>query len=105
MLLVGVATSCQRDDAAPQFNNPEVEVGVFGDNMLLNLNVEVSDPIDIATRAVDPDGRTLQTLHLFCFDANGLFITTSPATIKSQDSDQLSGTFSAVVPKTTRIIH
>lgn len=105
LLLVGVATSCQRDDAAPQFNNPEVEVGVFGDNMLLNLNVEVSDPIDIATRAVDPDGRTLQTLHLFCFDANGLFITTSPATIKSQDSDQLSGTFSAVVPKTTRIIH
>ena len=105
LLLVGVATSCQRDDAAPQFNNPEVEVGVFGDNMLLNLNIEVSDPIDIATRAVDPDGRTLQTLHLFCFDANGLFITTSPATIKSQDSDQLSGTFSAVVPKTTRIIH
>lgn len=104
LLLVGVATACQRDDAAPQHNN-KTEVGVFGDNMHLSLNVEVSDPIDVTTRAVDPDGRTLQSLHLFCFDANGLFLTTSPATIKSQDDDQLSGTFSAVVPKTTRIIH
>ena len=104
LLLVGVATACQRDDAAPQHNN-KTEVGVFGDNMHLSLNVEVSDPIAITTRAVDPDGRTLQSLHLFCFDANGLFLTTSPATIKSQDDDQLSGTFSAVVPKTTRIIH
>ena len=104
LLFVSIAVSClQKED----FVQSEVitEVGVFGDDMMLNVGFVAPDPVAVNTRAVDPDGKTLQTLYLFCFDANGLFLTTSQAKIKSASDDNLSGAFSATVPKTTRIIH
>ena len=104
MLFVGIAASCHKDEI---FERPSVipEVGVFGDEMKISVGFQAPDPITVGTRAVDPDGKTLQTLYLFCFDANGLFLTTSQATIKGSSEDNLSGTFSATIPKTTRIIH
>ena len=46
------------------------EVGVFGDEMRLKLGIVAPDPIEIGTRAVDPDGKALQSLIVFCFDSN-----------------------------------
>jgi hypothetical protein len=102
--LVGAVVSCHKEEL---FENSFVtpEVGVFGDEMKISVGFQAPDPITVGTRAVDPDGKTLQTLYLFCFDANGLFLTTSQARINSSSEDNLSGTFSATVPKTTRIIH
>lgn len=104
LILVGAALSCHKEEL---FENSFVipEVGVFGDEMKISVGFQAPDPITVGTRAVDPDGKTLQTLYLFCFDANGLFLTTSQATIKGSSEDNLSGTFSATIPKTTRIIH
>ena len=104
LLFVGIVTSCHREEPIEQ-NFSNTEVGVFGDEMRIQLNVVAPDPVVVNTRAVDPDGKTLQSLNLFCFDANGLFLTTSTAQIKSTVEDKLSGTISAVIPKTTRIIH
>ena len=105
-----MATACHQEDLLPQTQdqtNSNTQVGVFGDEMRLCLNVVAPDPVQTNTRAVDPDGKTLQTLNLFCFDANGLFLTTVSAQVKGDvdSEDQLKGTFSATIPKTTRIIH
>lgn len=104
LLLVGIAVSCIQEESIIQ-DEVITEVGVFGDEMRLNVGFVAPDPVAMNTRAVDPDGKTLQTLYLFCFDANGLFLTTSQATVKGITDDNLSGTFSATIPKTTRIIH
>lgn len=105
LLAVCFVASCQDDECTSQSQGTP-QVGVFGDEMKLCLNVVAPDPIAAGTRAVDPDGKTLQTLHLFCFDANGLFLTTATAELKGNIQDEnLSGTFSATIPKTTRIIH
>ena len=108
LLIFLLAMACSENHELNS-NNPTLntEAGVFGDEMRLCLNVVAPDPIEVSSRAVDPDGKTLQTLHLFCFDANGLFLTTVAANIKGKDDseDNLEGTFSATIPKTTRIIH
>ena len=103
-MAVGSFAACVEEDF-DFATQDEVEVGVFGDEMKVNLNFVAPDPVAVSTRAVDPDGRTLQDLYLFCFDENGLFLTTSKADINGDSEDNLSGTFTATIPKTTRIIH
>lgn len=106
LALVVMAAACSNYEDVPNVpQQPNTEVGVFGDEMRLRLNVKAPDPVAVDTRAVDPDGMTLQTMTLFCFDINGLFLTTAPAQIVSDSEDRLSGSISATVPKTTRIIH
>ncbi len=57
-------------------------------------------------RAVDPDGVDVQNLSLFCFNDFGLFITISHAEINPVvQVPSLSGTYRAVIPEDTRIIH
>ena len=104
LLLVSIVSSCVEEVFVHE-NTSDVEVGVYGDEMRLDLNFVAPDPVLMATRAVDPDGKTLQNLTLFCFDANGLFLTTATAQVKGNSDDNLSGTFGATIPKTTRIIH
>lgn len=61
---------------------------------------------DITTRAIDPDGKTIRTLWLFCFDENGLFLERAKASISPIDGENVtSGTFTADIPATTGIIH
>ena len=104
-LVVVLAACSNYEDMPPVQQQSNTEVGVFGDEMRLCLNVKAPNPFAVDTRAVDPDGMTLQTLTLFCFDENNLFLTTSSAQIVSNSQDRLSGSFIATVPKTTRIIH
>ena len=43
------------------------------------MDVAVQD--NVWTKAVDPDGGGVQQMQVFCFDANGIFITTVKAVL------------------------
>lgn len=79
------------------------------DGVALNLNVVVPDMNEIATKAVDPDGKGIQNIVLYCFDSYGLFITTVSLTGDEHKPDQsqpsLAGSFRATIPDHTEIVH
>ncbi|MBO5831766.1 MAG: hypothetical protein J6Q95_00520 [Alistipes sp.] len=61
---------------------------------------------EVAVRAVDPDGVDVQNMILFCFNDFGLYITHVAATLNPVvETPSLSGTYKAVIPAETRIIH
>lgn len=108
VILAAIATflSCQREDFAPVLPNNNSDIGVFGDYIKLKLNVVAPDPIMVGTKAVDPDGKGVQTMTLFCFDQHGLFISTATASIEQElDDIEAGGIFDAFIPNTTRIMH
>ena len=55
------------------------------------------------TRAVDPDGLTLNNMTLFCFNEFGLYISSEVANLTTYNED--SGHFTPVIPNNTQIIH
>lgn len=64
---------------------------------------------DIATKAVDPDGGGVQQMQVFCFDANGIFITTVKANLAPDAPEpgavaSTSGKVEAVVPEHTQVL-
>ena len=106
--IVGMAMlSCRTDEIVPVVpDNGSTDVGVYGDQIKLRLNVVAPDPIRVNTRAVDPDGKGIQTMTLFCFDQYGLFISTASASLTPDPSnDETGGIFDAFIPNTTRAIH
>ena len=66
--------------------------------------MKIPDPIEVATRAVDPDGNGIQTMTLFCFNGEGLLISTATADITPK-GDESGGILDADIPNTTRVIH
>lgn len=101
LYIVGIllgAASCA-DDLGQQ-NAPTVT----GDKVRLSFNVSVPDEQEIVTRSVDEDGWGLQTLWLFCFDADGVFIGRSQATLSGDVLDAERG-ITATVSSRTRIVH
>lgn len=105
-LLASIA-GCQREEIIPDIpGETNSEVGVFGDFIKMKLNVVAPDPIKVGTKAVDPDGKGVQTMTLFCFDQHGLFISTATASIEQElDDIEAGGIFDAFIPNTTRIMH
>ena len=101
-LAVGFASvACHQEDIIPdQPALPEDN----GQSVNISFGVTIPDEIEVKTRAVDPDGRGIQTLHIFCFNGEGLFITAAQAKYTGQQ-DALSGTFDAEIPNNTRIMH
>lgn len=97
------------NDAALDNPQPEKEQWVAdGSPVSIKLGVKIPDPIEVATRAVDPDGSGIQTMTLFCFDEQGLLISTATATLDPNPNDpdnESGGIFDADIPNTTRIIH
>ena len=71
------------------------------------IDVAVQD--QVWTKAVDPDGGGVQQMQVFCFDANGIFITTVKAKL-NHDSPQagstvsMSGTVEVSVPEHAEIL-
>lgn len=60
----------------------------------------------VQSRAVDPDGVDVSNMTLFCFNAYGIFLSTSQAVLVKDDvKPSVSGTFTATVPSETHIIH
>ena len=102
-------TACQKDEF--QITGSEFvdsEYGVFGDQIKLRLNIATPDPVVVQTKSVDPDGKDLHSLTLFCFDENGIFIDVADGTINgSADGEGIisQGSFDAVIPINTRIFH
>lgn len=62
---------------------------------------------EVAVRAADPDGIDVQNLTLFCFNDFGLYISHTDATNLNPalETPSLSGTYEAIIPEDTRIIH
>ena len=77
----------------------------------INLSIRMQAPqmSQVQTKAVDPDGGGVQHIILYCFDAYGLFITTTTLDGDSHNPDatnpSLSGTFRATVPDYTSVVH
>ena len=62
------AVACHKDDFVTDI--PQIE----SDMMHLRFGVVSPDMRQVSTRAVDPDGKGIQNITLFCFDDEGLFI-------------------------------
>ncbi len=106
MLVQGFWMSCAKESLSPMDDGSEVSDGY----VRIGFGLSVPDMVEVTTRSVDADASGVEDLRLFCFDKNGLFITT--ATISSHTPSPepgsgyvLSGTFSAEVVDYTRIIH
>ena len=72
----------------------------------VSFTAEVPDMYEVQTKVVDPDGEDISNMTLFCFDSHGLFLSTVTATlVQDPGTPSLSGTFDAVIPEITGIIH
>ena len=69
----------------------------------IDFTANISDLKSVDTRAVDPDGLDLNNMTLFCFNEYGLYISSEVAYLNTHTVD--SGTFSAIIPNNTHIIH
>ena len=96
---LAVALSCQSEDLllpdAPDVQDGYVTVDFYTDVPVMEI---------VQTKAVDPDGGGVQNMQVFCFDANGIFITTSEAVLQKDapaagSNASLSGKVSATVPE------
>lgn len=99
--LLLVVISCQRDsieDVVP--TRPVVKVPEGYTYVEFTANIMDMNEV---TRAVDPDGLTLNNMTLFCFNEFGLYISSEDAQLKTHSVD--NGRFSAVIPNHTHIIH
>ncbi|MBQ5593255.1 MAG: hypothetical protein IIU76_01585, partial [Bacteroidales bacterium] len=105
-----MAISCVNEDMELGGNKYEEnsEYGVFGDKIKFRMNFMSPDQIMVKTRSVDPDGKDLRDLALFCFDENGIFITTVKCDMRGNadvDGVVSEGSFDAMIPSNTRIFH
>ena len=77
--------------------------------MSVSFLTDVTVMEDLHTKAVDPDGGGVQQMQVFCFDANGIFITTVKANLAPDapapgTTASMSGKVEAVVPEHTVIL-
>lgn len=107
-LIACASISCYQDEVlngTPQ----DPETGVFGDQLKVRLNVQAPNPFVVETKAVDPDGKDIHSLTVFCFDENGIFISTSNADLQNlsvnEEGDNTSGVFDVIIPRNTRVMH
>ena len=69
----------------------------------IEFKANISKMQSVSSRAVDPDGLSLSNMTLFCFNEFGLYISAEDATLEFDSVD--SGTFEAIIPNHTQIIH
>lgn len=97
------AISCHHDmSVVPPQNNTTVPEG------WVEVEFKANTPLmtEVVVRGADPDGIDVQNLILFCFNDYGLYITHVPATLNPAiETPSLSGSYKAVIPEDTRIIH
>lgn len=102
-------TACHKDNLDYSIVEEEQQQA-DGSPVRVRMSVTIPDPIEVATRAVDPDGNGIQNMTLFCFDGEGLLISTANATLKPMKDDagnvlESGGILDADIPNTTRVIH
>lgn len=95
--------SCQSDVVNDDTCQPLPDITVPEGYTRIDFTANISDLECVDTRAVDPDGLDLNNMTLFCFNEYGLYISSEVAYLNTQTVD--SGTFSAIIPNNTHIIH
>ncbi|MBM6890055.1 hypothetical protein H6A30_07170 [Bacteroides caecigallinarum] len=105
-LIMTILTGCIDETGLGNLQSENVSEG----NVSLCFSVNVPDMTEVVTRSVDEDATGVETIRLFCFDKNGLFITTATTSSHTQgepneDGYYLEGTFTAEVPNYTHIVH
>lgn len=93
--------SCQEETLVPE----KVQDGYIS----VEFMTDVAFMEDVATKAVDPDGGGVQQMQVFCFDVNGIFITTVKANLAPDAPEpgvmaSTSGKVEAVVPEHTQVL-
>ena len=83
----------------PDDNNGDMPEGYTR----ITFNAAIVEPQQVNVRGVDPDGLGVNNMTLFCFNEFGLYISNSTATLNKQDYE--TGTYEAVIPSNTEIIH
>ena len=86
-----------------------VSDGVKNGFISVSFLTDVTVMEDKHTKAVDPDGGGVQQMQVFCFDANGIFITTVKANLAPDapvagTTASMSGKVEAIVPEHTVIL-
>lgn len=96
--IIGLA-SCADDDL---YMSPEQGDAPEG-FVKLSFETDIQEMEVVKVRGVDPDGYDVHNMTLFCFNPYGLFVTTVEATLTKTTAT--TGTFEAVVPEETKIVH
>ena len=91
--------SCADDDL---YSFPDQNVIPKG-SVKISFKTDIPEMEVVKVRGVDPDGVDVHNMTLFCFNPYGLFLTTVEATLSNTTST--SGTFEAVIPEETKILH
>ena len=96
--------ACQHDNIT-HIVSPEQDTVPEG---MVEIEFVANTPLmtEVVVRGVDPDGIDVQNLTLFCFNDFGLYITHVAAELDpAVETPSLSGTYKAIIPEDTRIIH
>ena len=102
-ILAALGISCQADiDVVP----PTVEDATPEGWVKIEFTANTPLMTEVAVRGVDPDGIDVQNLTLFCFNEFGLYIAHVDAELDPAiEKPSLSGTYKAVIPEDTHIVH
>ena len=102
-LMAIVAGACQQD---LDIVEPNIDSSIPEGWVEIEFTANTPLMTEVVVRAADPDGIDVQNLMLFCFNDYGLYIAHVDATLKAAvEKPSLSGTYKAVIPEDTRIIH
>ena len=101
IIIAFALSGCEREEM-PVY--PDVPEGF----MPINIAFSAPDMISMETKAVDPDGKGINSITLFCFDNFGMFIhyVDNVQIEKAQTGISLTGVITETsVPENTRRIH
>lgn len=101
VIIAFALSGCEREEM-PVY--PDVPEGF----MPINIAFSAPDMISMETKAVDPDGKGINSITLFCFDNFGMFIhyVDNVQIEKAQTGISLTGVITETsVPENTRRIH
>ncbi len=93
--LILILSSCRKPETD--------ENNAYDGYTTITFKTRITDLENVNIRGVDPDGLSVNNMTLFCFNEFGLYISKSVATLKKQDDEM--GTYEAVIPSYTEIIH
>ena len=99
--MLALLTACQDETLIDN----SWEVNEKGE-VLVTFNAQMCEEQQVATRAIDSDGKAIQTFWLFCFDEFDGFIGRAKASgFEINGTTQTAGTFKALIPSNTNSIH
>lgn len=102
LAVAALSVACQRDINTELPNGENIPEG------WVKVEFTANTPLmtEVSVRGVDPDGIDVQNMTLFCFNDYGLYIAHVEADlVPAIETPSLSGTYKAIIPENTRIVH